>query len=478
MSLTQESVLSLLVSEGGRVKKSELVRKFKGSVDCGDPAEKERNRELFKTFVNNVAVVREIDGVRYVVVKNVYQHLLEGVQTESSREEEPGSEGPAGTGEQQRLPVRDQGSAGPGEDEPDVPDLGEASESSENPTELLCPIQLALQRTKFTDVRVKRMLNFEIQSQDKNGDGCFTRGEATKSKTIKSKPFALPLRVPPSSTRVEVRKLKVEPDDPPESPTPDAHRYKRRPPSVEDRTGGSVGSPQLRRAVKSTKASEEQKENRVPSLVPLEQSEHEWLVKCAAGHWSQAYGLLLRDSQLAEKRDFMSGFTALHWAAKCGNSDMLTKIVDLSRQGGVEVDINARTHGGYTPLHIAALHDQEYIMATLVGEHNADVRVRDNCGKRAYHYLHKGVSKSVREMLSEPKARPAPDTSPPEKEEPELFPDLPKGLHSISRLFQPHVTGLKKKPKQRSALYSLSDDPGEEREDSGFRQRVLSEAFI
>ncbi|XP_062263098.1 ankyrin repeat domain-containing protein SOWAHA-like [Platichthys flesus] len=476
MSLTQESVLSLLVSEGGRVKKSELVRKFKDSVDCVDPAQKERNKELFKTFVNNVAVVREIDGVRYVVVKKVYQHLLEGAQTES--EEEPGGEGPAGAGEQQRLPVRDQGSAGPGEDEPDGPDLDQASESSDNPTEPLCPIQLALRRTRFTDVRVKRMLHFEVQSQGTSGDGCFTRGEAIKSKTIQSKPFALPLRCPPSVTRVEVHKLKVDHDDPPEGPTPDAYRSKRGPPSVEDRTGSSVGSPQLRRLVKSTKASEEQKENRVPSLVPLEPSEHEWLVKCAAGHWSQAYGLLLRDSQLAEKRDFMSGFTGLHWAAKWGNSDMLTKIVDLSRQGGVELDINARTHGGYTPLHIAALHDQEYIIATLVGEHNADVRVRDNCGKRAYHYLHKGVAKSVREMLSEPKVQPAPDRAPPEREEPELFPDLPKGLHSISRLFQPHVTGLKKKPKQRSALYSLSDDPAEEREDSGFRKRVLSEALI
>ncbi|XP_060942185.1 ankyrin repeat domain-containing protein SOWAHA-like [Limanda limanda] len=472
MSLTQESVLALLVSEGGRVKKSELVRKFKGSMDCVDPDQKERNKELFKSFVNNVAVVREIDGVRYVVVKKVYQHLLEGDPTGSSCEEEPGSEGPARAGEQQRPPVRDQGSAGPGgEDEPDGPDLDQASESRDNPTESLSPIQLALRRTRSTDVRVKKMLSFEVQSQGTSGDGCFPRAEATKSQTIQSKPFALPLRVPPSATRVEVHKLKVDPDDPPESPTPDAHGYKRGPPSVEDRTGGSVGSPQLRRPVKSTKASEEQKENRVPSLVPLEQAEHEWLVKCAAGHWSQAYGLLLRDSQLAEKRDFMSGFTGLHWAAKCGNSDMLTKIVDLSRQGGVEVDINARTHGGYTPLHIAALHDQEYIIATLVGEHHADVRVRDNCGKRAYHYLHKGVSKSVREMLSEPKVQPAPDRVPPEREEPELLPDLPKGLHSISRLFQPHGSGLKKKPKQRSALYSLSDDPGEEREDSGVRPR-------
>uniref|UniRef100_A0A3B5A6T5 Uncharacterized protein n=1 Tax=Stegastes partitus TaxID=144197 RepID=A0A3B5A6T5_9TELE len=240
-------------------------------------------------------------------------------------------------------------------------------------------------------------------------------------------------------------KGEVDPDEPPpESPKPDAFRNKRRPPSVE--TSGSVSSPQLRRAVKSTKASEEPKETRGPSVVPLEQSEHEWLVKSAAGQWSQVYGLLLRDNQLAEKKDFMSGFTALHWAAKCGNSDMLVKIIDLSKQGGVDIDINVKAHGGYTPLHIAALHSQDYIMAMLVREYGANVNIRDNCGKKAYQYLHKDVAGGVREMLGEPKAQ---DRALPEKEELEMVPDLSKSLHSISRLFQPNTTSHKKKHKQR-----------------------------
>lgn len=323
------------------------------------------------------------------------------------------------------------------------------------------------------DVRVKRTLNFEIKNQDTNGDACIRSRAVNEPTSIQNKPYALPLRMPPTATKVETHKLKV---DPPESPKLDSFRNKRRPPSVE--SSGSISSPQLRRSVKSTKASEEPKETRVPSLVPLEQSEHEWLVKCAAGHWSQVYGLLLRDNQLAEKRDFMSGFTALHWAAKCGNSEMLVKIIDLSKQGGVDIDINAKTHGGYTPLHIAALHDQEYIMAMLVGEHGADPSIRDNCGKKAYHYLHKGISATVREMLGEPKAMEAQDRALHEKDEMDLLPDLSKGLYSISRLFQPHVTGHKKKHKQRPAFYSLTSDPNEEREDSSIRHRVVSDVFM
>ncbi|XP_067464602.1 ankyrin repeat domain-containing protein SOWAHA-like [Thunnus thynnus] len=464
MELTQESILSLLLAEGGKVKKTDLVGKFKGSVDCDDPAERQQNRELFKTFVNNVAFVKEIDGVRYVVVRKQYQKLLEGVQTAGSHVEKTGNEDIPLTGEQQRPPSRTEKterSEDAGEESSAVSEADE-EEASDNPTESLSPIELALQRSKFTEFKVKRMLNFEVQNQETNTDSCSRMGVNTPSTSIQSKPFGLPLRMPPT-TRIEIRKLKADPDEPPESPKLDVCRNKRRPSSVE--TGSAVSSPQLRRAVKSTKASEEPKETRVPSMVPLEHSEHEWLVKCAAGHWSQVYGLLLTDNQLAEKRDFMSGFTALHWAAKCGNSEMLVKIIDISRKGGVDIDVNAKTHGGYTPLHIAALHDQEYILAMLVKEFGADANIRDNCGKKAYHYLHKGVSETVREMLGGPKPQQAHNRVPQEKDELDLLPDLTKGLHSISRLFQPHVTGHKKKYKQRPRLSSMSDDPGEERED-------------
>ncbi|XP_034746557.1 ankyrin repeat domain-containing protein SOWAHA-like [Etheostoma cragini] len=479
MVLTQDSVLFWLMAEGGKVKKSDLVGKFKALIDCEDPAERTRNRELFKTIVNNVAVVKVIDGVRYVVVNKGYQHLLDGVQTAKSAVEKTEIEEIPLTGEQQRPPVRSEktgssNNAGGEMSAVSGPDQEQASESGENPSELLSPMQLAWQSSKYLDVRVKRTLNFEIQRQGTTGENCSRRAAVNEPASLQSKPFGLPLRMPPTTTRVESHKLKVDPDKPPESPKLDLSRNKKRPPTVE--TG--IGSPQLRRSVKSTKASVEPKETKASYLVPLEPSEHQWLVKCAAGHWSQVYGMLLKDNQLAEKRDFMSGFTALHWAAKCGNSDMLVKIVDLSRQGGVDIDINAKTHGGYTPLHIAALHDQEYIMAMLVGEHGANPSIRDNYGKKAYHYVRKGISETVREMLGEPKAREPQDRVLHEKEELELFPDLSKGLHSISRLFQPHVTGPKKKHKQRPGLYSLSNDPGQEAEDSSFRHRIVSDAFM
>uniref|UniRef100_A0A3P8WH11 Sosondowah ankyrin repeat domain family member A n=1 Tax=Cynoglossus semilaevis TaxID=244447 RepID=A0A3P8WH11_CYNSE len=463
----KDSVLSLLLSRGGRVKKSDLVSYFQESVDCVNPAEKERNRELFKTLVNNVAVVKEIDGVRYVVIKKVYQRLLEDFESQKRKVEE-GKEEEAETGEQQRPPECGE------ETDITVDSGGNDGNAAKGPS----LIQLALQRSRVTDIKVKRMLNVEIQTQDP------TEGEVKGPVAAPNKPYALPLRIPNSVTRVEICKLKADPDGDPTG-NADVVRNKKRAPSVEDRAGSGISSPQLRRAVKSTKASEEHRDTRTPSVVPLEELEHQWLVTCAAGHWSQVYGLLLRDSQLADKKDFMSGFTALHWAAKCGNSGMLVKIIDMSRRGGVEVDVNARTHGGYTPLHIAALHDQEYIMAMLVAEYNANVNIRDNCGKKAYHYLHKGISKTLREMLGAPEPRPTQDRIPQENEELDLLPDLQKSFQSISRLFQPHVMGTKKKSKQRPGFHSMSqsEEPSEDREDNGhssggFRQRVTSDVFM
>lgn len=398
MALTQESVLSALTAAGGRVKKSDLVAEFTDFIDCDDPEEKLRNRQLFKTFVNSIAVVKEIDAVRYVVLKKNFQHAPVG-----------GLKSPPAGAERRAQDAEAEAAAG-----------GQSRETSK---EHLPPIQLALQGCKLMDTRVKRTLSFDINRRQTDGDD-----RVAANVPIQGKPYALPLRMPPTATRVEIRRLQEDPATPPESPL-DSFRS---------------SSPQLRWSLKSTKASEEPKETRGPSAVPLDHLEHKWLVKCAVGHWGQVYGLLLKDTRLAQKRDFMSGFTALHWAAKCGNDRMMVRIIDLAKEARVDLNINAKTYGGYTPLHIAALHDQEYILAMLVGEYGADPSLRDNCGKKPYHYLRKRSSVTLREMLGDPRAQQAQDGDPLEKEELDLFPDLHKGLHSISRLFQPHGTAQKK----------------------------------
>ncbi|XP_054907529.1 ankyrin repeat domain-containing protein SOWAHA-like [Poeciliopsis prolifica] len=445
MDLTKESIISFLVAQGGKVEKSDLEAHFKSSVNCVDPAQQDRNRETFKTLVNSVAYVKAIDGTRFVILRKKCLHFLGGSQTTENGND-------------------DRNTDESGEQAPDVQD--EKTEQSEglaasggNPPSL-SPIELALQRSKCEDVKVRRKLNVDVNRKE---------NDEVKAQ---SKPYGLPLRIPVSS-RVEIQKLRVNPEDPPYSQKADTSKTKRKPSSVDS------CSPQLRRAARGCKVTEEPKDSRISSMFPLEQLEHEWLVKCAAGQWTHVHGLLLSDCHLAQKKDFTSGFTVLHWVAKCGNSKMLSVVMDMVRERKVNIDINAKSHGGYTPLHIAALHDQEYIMAMLVGEFGANVRIRDNCGNRPCHYLHKGISKTVKEMLTEPKAPTQSQATDPlsQREEQDVLPDLSRGLHSFSRLFQPTVISNKKKPAQRSGLYSLSED-SEEQEASGFRHRVMSNASV
>lgn len=50
-------------------------------------------------------------------------------------------------------------------------------------------------------------------------------------------------------------------------------------------------------------------------------------------------------------------------------------------------DVNTKSHGGYTPLHIAALHGHQHILDLLIGTYGAKENLRDYSGHLACHYL-------------------------------------------------------------------------------------------
>ena len=58
--------------------------------------------------------------------------------------------------------------------------------------------------------------------------------------------------------------------------------------------------------------------------------------------------MLREDPRLAKAKDFITGYTALHWAAKHGNLDLVKLLA-----GQYQVDVNVKSHGGYTPLHLS-----------------------------------------------------------------------------------------------------------------------------
>ncbi|KAK6475769.1 ankyrin repeat domain-containing protein SOWAHA-like [Huso huso] len=580
MDLTQESVLTFLLNEGGQVKNSELLNHFKSLFNVGNPDERKQNRELFKRFVNNVAVVKDKEGVKYVVVRKKYlpfvkevsevpaQHsdlsgsseclsnLSSDISGDQSREGEAGKIFRSDLHNNNLAAFPNAADSVLGEksidnafnantsatligrrsqDLSDTENIGVIDVEEGKP---LCTTQAvsAEETVEFKERTVpgdlKRLVDkkgnasiFAVvavpdiptsQSQpshtcdDKvesmllkyNQDGTYNKGATAQgAQRTAQKPYMLPLRCPPPEVdfkkQVEEQVVLLPKEDKEKALVKlqaerDAYmspRMKRR--QIEEAT--SASSPHLKRISKTLKQGEEP---RYSDMVPLDPVEHEWLVKAAAGHWNQIYGLLLRDTNLAEKKDFMSGFTALHWAAKSGNIDMVTKIIDVSSRRNTKLDVNSKTYGGYTPLHIAALHGHEDVLSMLVLDYQAKSNIRDYSGKKPYHYLSKGASFQVRQLLGDPQTlqqQSAPLKKPTKVSHSILsstnsflgvlsedghVPELPKGFKppSLSKLFNP-PTVTKKKSKPRSNFASVSEEHDDEKEDI-VKRRPISEFFL
>ncbi|KAL4631225.1 ankyrin repeat domain-containing protein SOWAHA [Arapaima gigas] len=522
MALTQENILKFLLDHGGQAKNSDLLNTFKLHLNCSDPAEKKQKRELFKEFVNNVAVVKEIEDVKYVFIKKKYGHLISGNPASSAQhsEQKKTSENTAtlfvpgyDTKDRERV-LHEKGKSSKlhTEQEPATSYTSDCVSINSRNTSSGFAVQKQsrvadLNPLNAQTVKVDRLPKY-TQEEASKAEHCSPSDEVKIGKTgsksalvaVKSgfetqnsqfhvnkdelkpifpkeemqkatqKPCALPLRLPPVEIKVEfVDSLPKDSDLSKGTIKQDIERS----PRTKRRQFESIAassSPQFRRAFKTTKPGEELK---YPETVPLEAAEHEWLVRSAAGHWRQVYGLLLQDTLLTKKRDFMSGFTALHWAAKSGNNEMVCKLIEIAKRGGTQLDVNTKSYGGYTPLHIAAIHNHKSVMTLLVQDYAANVHVRDNSGKKAYHYLPVEAPPDLKQLLGEPLVMHHDIFK--EKLEDDSFPELHKGFNTLSRLFQPHG-GHRRKHKSLTGLYSLTEDL--EEENAIKLTRPLSEMFL
>ncbi|XP_019961169.2 ankyrin repeat domain-containing protein SOWAHA [Paralichthys olivaceus] len=440
MALTQESVLSFLLEHGGKVKNSELVNYFRSQINCSDPAEKQHNRDLFKRLVNSVAVVRQIDEVKFVVVKKRYQDFVK----EHDAPPEPqmdlsfsGCTSPHRAEAARKIysDIENNNIDCPLNTNCNYHYGGDGKHVPAGSVRKRIPLSRSVSSVDATTVKVLN-ISGDHESKARKSGAVFAviavkspqrdrapavdrshsqvHGLQSSDKTITSVTEASAPSVTLHSNFQACKKDAVrEPQVQKTRQTEDMH-----PP----------GFPQVRPQNKM-RQSEEAKDT---ESVPLEPLAHEWLVKCAAGLWGQIHALLLQDTRLAQKQDFMSGFTALHWAAKDGNSEMIHKLMKISRKRGTYINVNSKSHGGYTPLHIAAMHGHTQVMVLLVQRFGARVNERDNAGKKAFHYLGEDVSAEVRALLGGlQQAR--------ERTEEDDYREHPKGFNTISKLFQPHI---------------------------------------
>ena len=102
-------------------------------------------------------------------------------------------------------------------------------------------------------------------------------------------------------------------------------------------------------------------------------------------------------------------WSALHWAAKVSQGLQSPHCWSLSSQhdndqmisslmmsaGTSQAVINKQSHGGYTPLHVAAINKSQRAFSTLMMDFKADRKIRDYSGKTATSYLRNVINSDL-----------------------------------------------------------------------------------
>ncbi|XP_036428962.1 ankyrin repeat domain-containing protein SOWAHC [Colossoma macropomum] len=361
---SQESVLEFLIEKGGRVRNKELIEHFKVFL----AGEKDRNveKESFKRFVDNVAYVRQENGEKVVCLKKKYRRM-------------PGAT---------HDPNPKQGVPSPGKEDSDG--NGKLGQKSDTPSRhrMLDDGE----RGMDVDVCISDIALVEVTASDGGGPAVQLVGRRRTSRGSQRSLLA---------TSDEVDSVGMEVGTP---------RSSRR--SFVELMMSS--SPQVRRNLVRRSSQGQMVAKRWDSLksegdsssveedcasVTLDPLEHEWMMCASDGEWDSLQRLLVCEPGLVTKKDFVTGFTCLHWAAKQGKHELLALLVTFAQQHSVAVNVNARSSAGYTPLHLAAMHNHVEVMKLLVGAYDADLEARDYSGKKPSQYLNPAVAGDIRDIV-------------------------------------------------------------------------------
>lgn len=129
------------------------------------------------------------------------------------------------------------------------------------------------------------------------------------------------------------------------------------------------------------------------AIVSLDAKEKEWMLTSASCDYPRMFKLLDEQPDLAHRRDFITGYNAMHWAAKHGKPEVIKM---LNRY---QVDANLRSYCGYTPVHLAAMGGNEECIDLLINLCKVTPSTRDFYGKRPKQYLKKNCSTRIQQML-------------------------------------------------------------------------------
>ncbi|KAJ8338938.1 hypothetical protein SKAU_G00357240 [Synaphobranchus kaupii] len=430
---TQDEVLKFLCSKNGRVKNSELLAHFKQFIR--EDENRAQNRELFKRFVNSLAVVKQDeahssgslprlnDRLRSNSLESSGEEALFGPQPvrhslapDNARSHTPGSFAEhhharlSTSHGDLLLPSHDDGAwrqSSPREAWSSDDSLDSTGPPCDQGVKVREMLRRAQEARLFANLRCsERRAGPLHRSMDNlvDEEPVVSRAGSGSAAPVAARPSARRTR---SQLRSRMcRSLGADLDQPfledgvsarlnrlhlLSSSLSMNYSTPSRTPSYEDVSSHGSGSGSGRIQPVSD-----------GSMVPLDPKEHDWMVKAAAGTWPDIYSLFREEPSLLAKRDFISGYTVLHWIAKHGDHRVLNTLWYGVSKMGMKLEVDVKTTCGYTPLHLAAIHGHKKLIRLLVHKFKANAALRDTSGKKPWQYIGKGGPRDLLQLLGAP----------------------------------------------------------------------------
>ncbi|XP_040031218.2 ankyrin repeat domain-containing protein SOWAHC [Gasterosteus aculeatus] len=370
---TQEAVLVFLQGKGGKATNADLIEHFK-FVFPGESQERAAVRKTFKSYVDHVAFVKTEGEVKYVCLKKRFRGS-ERLDPEDLLPRYPhASDGrsDAAEGSSFNMPGPVQtGTTGP------VPTGGVGLKPGDRLVEAEALSPEVLEEGEHGNVVARsRAPSRQLESDDDEEEEDGYEGQSDTCSLSGSEGLCSP-----KGSRKHFMEAMMN-----RSPQP-------------RRSTVTKGSVYLSSRTDSDSASlvSSCPDDRTP--VALDPLEHEWMMCALDGEWGSMHPLLTTEPSLILRKDFVTGFTCLHWAAKRGNPELMALIFNFAKQNDTPVSVDARSNAGYTPLHVAAMHNHMEVVKLLVGAYSADVEVRDYSGRKACQYLTDSVSVDIQDII-------------------------------------------------------------------------------
>nr|XP_033328359.1 ankyrin repeat domain-containing protein SOWAHB isoform X3 [Megalopta genalis] len=365
--LSLEEIRKYLLENGGTARNHDVVKYFKKFLT--DPETRVEARNRFKEYVNTLATIKNEEGEKYLVLKKKYRQIV----LEFSSPDEMGT------------PLT-------------TPDIVTPVSPLRAPPPYRPPPPAPLSPTVGIDVvPADSNADFarEVAAIDarKNGVHGVDAGFSTSS------PPVPPRRKSQDKIKIE-NKENVDRNRGSEAVIKEDEAVTGNPSSAEQlsfrermqrfnrmasetdlhgRPNGTI-TPTKKR---SDKGADEDDSASVASQ--LDGKSREWLVRAAQGDYQALAKLAGEEPRLTGLKDPTSGYTALHWAAKHGDENIV-KLIAGTYKDYIK-SVNETTNGGYTPLHIAMQFDHENVFNLLVQVYGANQDIRDYSGKKARQYL-------------------------------------------------------------------------------------------